>query len=125
MQLLIDTHVLLWWLLGAPQHSAAADRTLRSPQHEKIVSVASLWEIRIKQSIGKLTVPENFRAILSSEPLTILPVLADHADALGALPHHHRDPFDRMLIAQAQFEGLSLVTRDNRFDPYGISIVRV
>lgn len=87
------------------------------------VSAASIWEIRIKEALGKLTLPNAFRKVLDEQPFLSLDVTAEHAHAVAGLPDRHRDPFDRMLIAQAQVEKLTVVTRDSRFPAYGVSVV--
>ena len=121
MRLLLDTHVLLWWL--------ADDRALRSEHRAAIadpgsvvyVSAASAWEIAIKQALGKLTAPEDLRSALAASELEQLPITVAHAQAVGDLPSHHRDPFDRMLIAQSQIEDLVLATDDSLFARYEVT----
>src|SRR5262245_10801842 len=112
MRLILDTHTLIWWLEGSAEIPKAGADALRSAENAKIVSVVSIWEMRLKAGLGKLKLPKNFRAVLDQQPVEQLPVLADHAHAFGELPLHHRDPFDRMLVAQALVEKLTLVTRD-------------
>jgi PIN domain nuclease of toxin-antitoxin system len=123
VKLLLDTHALLWWLddddrLDRSAADAIADAAFVA------VSAASAWEIAIKQAIGKLTGPDDLPAELSSNGFTELPVTVAHAVAAGALPPHHADPFDRMLVAQCRLEGLTLVTRDDRLADYGIAHLR-
>jgi len=118
MNLLLDTHVLLWWLddnqaLGKRARAAIADG-----KNLIFVSAAVIWEIRIKQALGKLILPADFRNVLEQQPFQSLAVTAEHAHALEGLPFHHRDPFDRILIAQARSEGFTLVTRDPVFARY-------
>lgn len=127
MRLLLDTHTLLWVLDGSPRLSIAATRALSDNANEKIVSVASFWEMTIKSSLGKLRLNESPYALLArfdSEGLaTILPIGAAHLAALHGLPPHpdkHRDPFDRMLVAQALAEDLTLVSADPLLDAYGV-----
>ena len=122
MNLLLDTHVLLWWLDDNPTLSAAARSAIADGQNLVFVSAAVIWEIRIKHALGKLAIPRNFRNVLDRQPFETLDITADHAHAVGNLPAHHRDPFDRMLIAQAKTEGLTLVTRDARLKQYRISL---
>ena len=125
MNLLLDTHVLLWWLDDNPTLSEKARIVIPDPENLVLISAAVIWEIRIKQSIGKLDIPRNFRNILYREPFELLDITADHAHAVGDLPAYHRDPFDRMLVAQAKVEGLNLMTRDARMKQYGIPIIEV
>ena len=87
------------------------------------VSAASIWEIRIKQALGKLRLPKSFRETLERQPFMGLPVTAEHAHAVFGLPDHHRDPFDRMLVAQAKAERLAIVTRDERIKRYAVTVV--
>lgn len=123
MRLLLDTHALLWWL--------ADDPTLERDAAEAIagaalvaVSAASAWEIAIKQALGKLEGPEDLAGEVRTNDMTELPVSIDHASAAGALPLLHADPFDRMLVAQARLEDLTLVTRDARLGQYGVPVLR-
>jgi PIN domain nuclease of toxin-antitoxin system len=125
MRLLLDTHTLIWWLEGSSEIPKAASDALRSAENAKIVSVVSIWEMRLKAALGKLKLPKNFRVILDQQPVAQLPILADHAHAFGELPLHHRDPFDRMLVAQALVENLTVVTRDPRLREYGVPIFSI
>jgi PIN domain nuclease of toxin-antitoxin system len=123
VKLLLDTHALLWWLnddarLGQSAAEAIAEGEIVA------VSAASAWEIGIKQAIGKLSGPADLSAELVANGFTELPVTVAHALAAGELPPHHADPFDRMLVAQARLEGLTLVTRDDRLADYGIARLR-
>ncbi len=122
MNLLLDTHTLLWSLIDDPQLPSEIRTAI--DENTVYISAASIWEIRIKQSLGKLEfVPSNFYEIIKSLPAVLLPITADHAHAVGNLPLHHRDPFDRILIAQAQLEDLLLVTADKKIQEYGIPIL--
>ena len=123
MTLLLDTHVLLWWLDDNPALSTPARNAIADPTNLVMVSAVSIWEIVIKQALNKLTIPADFRQVLSREPLQYLDVTVDHAYAVGELPLHHRDPFDRMLIAQCTVEGLTLVSRDVAVKQYAISVL--
>ncbi len=123
MNLLLDTHVLLWWLDASPSLSQTASKTISDPSNLVFVSAAVVWEIRIKQTLGKLRIPADFRQVLDRQPFEKLPITAEHAHAVGDLPSHHRDPFDRMLIAQAKVEGLTIVTHDRIFRQYRIPVV--
>jgi PIN domain nuclease of toxin-antitoxin system len=127
VRLLADTHVLLWALLRPAELQARAGRALRSPANDVLVSAASFWEIAIKAAVGKLRLPgepaEWLPAAVERTGFALLDVTGPHGLAAGALPAHHRDPFDRMIIAQALSEGLVVVTRDARFAAYGVSVL--
>ena len=123
MNLLLDTHVLLWWLDANPTLSEKAKSTIADGNNLVFVSSAVIWEIRIKQALGKLEIPSNFRKVLDRQPFEMLAISAEHAHAVGDLPAHHRDPFDRMLIAQATVERLTLVTRDTIIRDYKIPVI--
>lgn len=110
MRLLLDTHVAIWWDLGVPL-APRADRAIREAA-EVYVSAASGWEIAIKASIGKLRTTRTLAALAADSGFTELPVTLRHAEGVRALPSLHGDPFDRLLVAQAVAEGLTLVTRD-------------
>lgn len=122
MRLLLDTQVVLWSLSAPDRLSNAATIAIVDPTNSVDVSVASLWELSIKQSIGKLTVDGNLREHLVRQRYSELPVLGVHALAVRDLPLHHRDPFDRLLIAQAR-EGLTLVTADHAMSAYDVPIM--
>ena len=124
MNLLLDTHALLWWLDANPTLSEKAKSTIADGNNLVFVSAAVIWEIRIKQALGKLEIPSNFRKVLDEQPFEMLPITAEHAHAVGDLPSHHRDPFDRMLIAQATVERLIMVTRDTIIKEYKIPIIK-
>lgn len=112
MRLLLDTHALLWALVERHRLSRTATAALEDEASQVFVSAISAWEIEIKRASGKLRLPDDLEAVLAKQDFTALPVTMDHAHVVELLPRHHRDPFDRMLIAQAQFEGLTLVTAD-------------
>ena len=123
MNLLLDTHVLLWWLDDHPSLSEKARAAVSDGKNLVLVSAVVVWEIRIKQAMGKLKVPRNFRRVLEDQPFEMLDITAEHAHTVGDLPAHHWDPFDRMLIAQATMEGLTIVTRDLRFEKYNVPLI--
>ena len=123
MNLLLDTHVLLWWLDDNPTLLIKAKEAIADGGNMVFVSVATIWEIRIKHALGKLKIPVNFRNVLEQQAFEMLSITADHAHLIGELPAHHRDPFDRMLIAQALFEGFTLITRHSRFKRYKVSTI--
>ncbi len=124
MRLLLDTHAFLW-VVGEPERLGPIARAaLAEPAEEGFVSVASAWEIAIKVAAGKLEFPAaGFEADVERAGYAQLPILAPHALAAGALPRHHGDPFDRMLLAQARLEGLTLVTSDAAMGPYGVPLL--
>jgi PIN domain nuclease of toxin-antitoxin system len=122
--LLLDTHALLWWACGAPRLSRRARQAIGDDTNVVFVSAASAWEIAIKQSLGRLPAAraDPFEA-LRRTGLAELPVTVEHARATRSLPLLHRDPFDRMLVAQAQLEGLSLVSRDPAVRRYQVTVL--
>ena len=119
MRILLDTHLLLWWLDASPSLSAEASETIRDPENTVFVSAVSLWEIWLKQSLGKLRLPDDFTGKLAAESFESLPLTASHTRPVSLLPWCHRDPFDRMLVAQAQVENLVLLTADGLLSAYG------
>lgn len=121
MRILLDTHFLLWWLDDNKELGDKAREIISKPENLIFFSAASLWELRIKQALGKLELPANFSHVLTDEPFEALAVTVKHTDALSKLPLHHRDPFDRMLIAQAGCENLTLLTRDHIVPLYGVA----
>lgn len=121
-RLLLDTHVLLWWLIDDAALSAPARDALAEPANEPLVSAASVWEIAIKQSLGKLTAPDDLLDRIAEQGFVWLPINAAHAWHVRGLPLHHRDPFDRLLIAQALTERLPIITTDARFEDYGVEV---
>ncbi len=123
MKLLLDTHSFLWFIEDSPRLSAKVKNLLES-ETDLLISAASLWEIAIKMSIGKLSLTQPFELFipnqLASNAIEVLPIAVEHLALLSALPFHHRDPFDRLVIAQAIVEQLPVVSTDREFDPYGI-----
>lgn len=124
MRVLIDTHVLLWWLGGNPRLSAQARTTIRSSE-AVFVSAATAWEIAIKVAAGKLEFHGDMEQQLALNSFQALPITVAHATAAGSLPRHHNDPFDRMLVAQALQESLTLMTTDDRLGVYGVPVLDV
>ena len=119
-RLLLDTHVLLWWLSDDSQLGEKTRRAISNPRNQVYVSAASTWEISIKKTMGKLSAPDDMDAIVEDEGFDKLPITLFHGEQAGLLPEHHKDPFDRVLIAQAQSEGLIIVTNDEKITQYGI-----
>jgi PIN domain nuclease of toxin-antitoxin system len=122
-RLLLDTHVLLWWLADSPQLGEKARQMISDPRNQVYISAANTWEISIKRSLGKLSAPDDMGTIIDEEGFDDLPISLFHGDQAGLLPAHHKDPFDRMLIAQAQSEGLVIVTSDEKISRYGIRVL--
>jgi PIN domain nuclease of toxin-antitoxin system len=121
MRLLLDTHVAIWWLDGDRRLSPAT-RTAIESSDEAYLSVVSLWELLIKQDKGRVDLPPGFAAALRDD-FADLPLTWDHVLEWGALPAVHRDPFDRMLVAQALAEGLTIVTADRAIAAYQVSVL--
>ena len=123
MRLLLDTHALLWFVAADPQLSQTAQQAIASPNNQKFVSLVSIWEIAIKYSLGRLDLKMSLEDFVSQHlapnKVTLLPITVPHALKVASLPHHHRDPFDRLLIAQAMTENVPLVSADSAFDQYG------
>ena len=124
MQLLLDTHALIWWLANNPTLSPQAKDAIANPDNLVFVSAASAWEIAIKKSLGKLQAPGDLSAQIVKKNFIPLAISIDHALAVEKLPLHHQDPFDRILIAQAVSEGLTIITRDHKFDLYQVKKIR-
>lgn len=123
-RLLLDTNVALWLLLGDRQRvSEAAVQALEETANEVALSAVTVWEIAIKRSLGKVTLPDGWAVSLRRLGFDPMPVTAIHAAAVERLPWHHRDPFDRLLVAQASVEGYALVTADRRLPAYDVEIL--
>ena len=124
MRLLLDTHAFLWFIMGSPNLSPAARALVEDGANERFLSVASLWEMAIKVSIGRLTLSAPYDVLipdqLSLNGIELLGIEVAHAAAVSTLPFHHRDPFDRLLIAQALVEGMSVISIDAAFDSYSV-----
>lgn len=124
MNLLLDTHVFLWWIGEPARLSDEAGAAIADSGTLVHVSAASAWEISIKRALGRIDLrDEEFSYGMRESGFTELKITAEHGLAAGNLPPHHRDPFDRMLVAQAMAEGIRLVTHDRAIAPYGVEIV--
>jgi PIN domain nuclease of toxin-antitoxin system len=125
MNLLLDTHAFLWFCQDEPALSAAAKTLIENPANRKLVSVASCWEIAIKAGLGKMKLGEPrasyIPAALARTGFDLLPITVAHATGVEGLPLHHRDPFDRLLVAQVIAEGIAIISRDAILDAYGIT----
>lgn len=124
MQLLLDTHALIWWLANNPTLSNQARDVIANPDNMIFVSAASAWEIAIKKSIGKLQTPDDLAMQIEAKDFIPLSINLNHALTVESLPQHHQDPFDRILIAQAIYEHLTIITRDRKFNVYEIDLIR-
>ena len=123
MRLLLDTNALLWALTKPHRLAPRASEALEDESSEVFVSVVSPWEMAIAKSRGKMHPPDDLEAQLERRRFALLPILLRHTQAIGSMPHHHHDPFDRMLIAQAQVEGLTIVTSDRMLREYAVSLL--
>lgn len=124
MSYLLDTHTLLWWLADHPTLSESARTIIANPNHLILVSAVSAWEISIKKAIGKLEAPSNLEEAIHRNRFESLVISIKDGEEAGSLPNYHNDPFDRMLIAQAIRNQLTIVTRDEQFQQYGISLLK-
>jgi PIN domain nuclease of toxin-antitoxin system len=123
MRLLLDSHTLIW-SADRPEHvSPAAVRAMADPANDLLVSAATIWEIAIKFGLGRLPLSLPYRQwmdkAIADLGLVLLPITLDHTECQAKLPWHHRDPFDRLILAQAQIEGIPIVSADAQFDAYG------
>lgn len=122
-RILLDTHTLIWWLSGDQQLGPISRGYIEDADNTIYVSAATTWEMSIKRQLGKLKTPKDIDSILENEGFSKLPISIFHSEQAGDLPLHHKDPFDRMLIAQAQAEGLQIITKDEHFPAYGVKIL--
>jgi PIN domain nuclease of toxin-antitoxin system len=123
VRLLIDTHALIWWRADSPRLSLRARCEIADPKNEIYISVVTLWEIVLKRSSGKLNFPDDLEQVLREDSFGLMPIDYRHLAALERLPLLHKDPFDRMLIAQASAEGVPLITNDRTLARYRVQIV--
>ena len=125
MRLLIDSHALIWYVDQHQQLSSASHAAISDPSNDLLLSAGSLWEIAIKIGLGKLVLTQPYSLWMSQAlddlGITVLPITVEYADAQASLPKHHSDPFDRLIVAQAIVEKVSIVSADARMDAYGIS----
>jgi PIN domain nuclease of toxin-antitoxin system len=127
MRVLLDTHTFPWFVLGDTQLSASAKATIEDPRNEKLLSPASYWEIAIKISLGKYTLSKPYEEFMekgiTENGFGVLPIEPKHTAVVTTLPFHHRDPFDRLIIAQAMVEDAAIVSNDTAFDAYSVTRV--
>ena len=128
MKLLLDTHIFIWWVDQPERLSPSALSALQDEANELLLSVASVWEMQLKVQLGKLKLSLPLKEIVKNQQeandLTVSPVALTHVLALDALPFHHKDPFDRLLIAQSIEEELTIVTADSKFSAYSVKLLR-
>lgn len=122
-RLLLDTHVVLWWLSGGGELGTKAKEAIADPKNQVYVSAVSTWEISIKRALGKLQAPDDMSTIVEEEGFIPLAISLYHGDQAGQLADLHKDPFDRMLIAQAQAEGLIIITHDEAVTQYPVRVM--
>lgn len=127
MRLLLDTHAFLWFVDGSDELSHAARNLIEDPGNQRLLSVASLWEMAIKVSIGKLKLAVSFTELVEREirgnAIELLAIRPGHLDELAKLPFHHRDPFDRMIVAQGLTEDIPIISRDKAFESYSAKVL--
>lgn len=124
MQYLLDTHALIWWLANDSNLTPKAKREIANPSNLVFVSAASTWEIAIKKSIGKLESPDDLVQQIKKKKFKSLPINIEETLIVEKLPPHHQDPFDRILIAQAKFFNLTIITRDRQFNIYDVNLLK-
>jgi PIN domain nuclease of toxin-antitoxin system len=121
--LLLDAHAVLWGLADDPTLADDARAAIAASSNEVLVSAATVWEIEIKRALGKLSAPDNLVDAIDASGFSSIPIVATDAERAGRLPAHHRDPFDRMLVAQALRVDAVIISRDAVFEPYGIAVL--
>jgi PIN domain nuclease of toxin-antitoxin system len=124
MILLLDAHTLLWWLGDDSTLDAAARAAIASAANDVLVSAATVWEIEMKRALGKVEAPDGLVDAIQASAFQALPIILEDAERAGRLPPHHRDPFDRMLVAQSKRLNAVIVSRDDTFAAYGRDILR-
>ena len=124
MKYLLDTHIFLWWLIDDSRLSERRRKIIRDPNNFIFISVASAWEISVKEKLGKIQIKDpNWLDFFKEEGFTLLPVTLEHIHQLHILPFHHKDPFDRMLISQAITENCTFITSDKKIKNYDIEVI--
>jgi PIN domain nuclease of toxin-antitoxin system len=129
VKVLLDTHTFLWWITDDPHLSMRAREVMESPDNEMFLSAASGWEIAIKASLGKLKLPDDLQGFVSEQlrinAIHVLPIQMAHALHVYTLPGHHRDPFDRLLVAQSQLEQIPILTDDPQIAQYSVTVIGI
>ncbi len=124
MNLLLDTHAFLWFITNDSKLSVTAQTLIQSPANRRLLSLASVWEMAIKLSLGKLKLAQPFAQFIPEQlrlnRIELLPIQFAHTATVATLPFHHRDPFDRLMVAQCQVEGIPVVSNDPAFDAYSV-----
>src|ERR1700749_2053840 len=123
MRLLLDANAFLWWVTDSTRLSNTARIAIADDQNTILMGVGSLWELAIKRSLGKLDFPHDFQTVLRNEAFELLPITYEHLNTLEALPLRHRDPFDRLVIAQAIADNLTIITSDQKFALYDTRVL--
>jgi PIN domain nuclease of toxin-antitoxin system len=123
LKLILDTHAALWWLSGDERFGSVAEEHISDTTNQVLLSAAVVWEVAIKRSLGKLEAPADLAPTLLGAGAQALPVALDHAAAVEQLPWHHRDPFDRLLVAQATVERAALVSADDALSAYRVRVI--
>lgn len=123
MKLLLDTHAALWWLSDDDRLGVSSANLITDASNQVLLSAAVVWEVAIKRSLDKLDAPGDFAATLLRAGALPLPIGIDHAEAVGGLPWHHRDPFDRLIVVQAKIEQAVVVSNDEALRPYAVPLV--
>jgi PIN domain nuclease of toxin-antitoxin system len=125
LKLLLDTHAFIWWNVNDRRLADVARDAIRNPANRIVVSAASVWEIAIKRKIGKLSFRHDVLTAIAADGFETVDITPRHANTAGSLPLHHADPFDRLLVAQADIEQFVLVTQDRQLLPYGVPLIGV
>jgi PIN domain nuclease of toxin-antitoxin system len=123
VQLLIDSHAFIWWSESSPALGGAAGAAIADPANEVLISTAGLWELSIKAGLGRLALPDDLEIMVSNQGFSVLAITFAHLRRFRGLPRLHRNPFDRMMIAQALAEGIPIATVDRAFAAYGVQTV--
>jgi PIN domain nuclease of toxin-antitoxin system len=123
LRLLLDTHVALWWVSGDDRLSDEAARQITDDTNQLLLSAAVVWEIAVKRSLGKLAATDEYLSLLLDAGVQALAINLDHAAAVERLPWHHRDPFDRLLVAQAEIERAAIISRDEALAAYEVPVI--
>jgi len=127
VRILLDTHIFLWFIAGDSRLDRYSRELIENPEHERYLSIGSIWEITIKSSLGRLNVPLPVSTLVRehvwANAIELLAITPEHLDVLHTLPYHHKDPFDRIILAQALSEGMALLARDNVFGDYDVRLI--